>query len=374
MVTGDDLLPQLAQLQAAGHALENADGLPLAQAADEQGAYSERLEFCNAYLGAGPIVQALAQGADIVICGRVADAALFLAPAVHEFGWALDGPHYATQHNLDRLAQGLTMGHLLECSGQASGGNFGGLAWQDFPDLQQIGYPIAEIDADGGLMIGKAPGTGGRVSFDTLREQLLYEVHDPAAYLSPDLVLDMSHIRLQECGPDLVQVSGARGMPRPETAKVVAGISAGWMGQGMIAYSWPQAMQKARFAADAICERLRRMGVAERDMRVEFIGHDAILGAAGAPEAGPVAAPAHAPTEAADLLQQPREIWLRIAVRSARRAVADALPRLFPPLALSGPAFVAGRMGMQPATRLQKLWSSRLPHSCLQAQITLLEV
>src|SRR6185369_14721637 len=183
-VTGDSVLERIDELRGAGEKLAHMD-----TGADITGV-RERMLFANAYLGAQPIVDALAQGADIVLTGRVADAALFLAPLVHEFGWKLGDATDAT--DLNKLAQGLAVGHLLECSGQGSGGNFGSeAAWTAIPDLAHIGYPIAEVSDDGSAVITKAPGTGGRVNFDTVRQQLLYEVHNPHAYFSPDVVLDM---------------------------------------------------------------------------------------------------------------------------------------------------------------------------------------
>ena len=173
----------------------------------------ERLVFANAYLGAAPIVRALAAGADIVVTGRVADAALFLAPLVHEFGWPLE-PRDAA--GLDRLAQGLVVGHLLECSGQGSGGNFGSMgAWQEIADPAHIGYPIAEVSEDGDALITKAPGTGGRIDFDTVRQQLLYEVHDPRRYLAPDVVLDMDALRLDDLGADACAYAARSATTRP---------------------------------------------------------------------------------------------------------------------------------------------------------------
>ncbi|MCX8116283.1 MAG: DUF1446 domain-containing protein, partial [Burkholderiaceae bacterium] len=179
----------------------------------------------------------LAQGADIVLTGRVVDAALFLGPLVHEFGWTLDARDAA---GLDRLAQGLAVGHLLECSGQGAGGNFGSQgAWARVPDWQHIGYPIAEVGDDGRAVITKAPGTGGRVSFHTLRQQLLYEVHDPRAYFSPDVVLDMGELRLLDEGGDRVRVVGARGHARPAALKLVAGYEDGWSAQTVVGFCWP---------------------------------------------------------------------------------------------------------------------------------------
>ncbi len=353
VVTGDDVLPEL--LQCADAQFCHLDsGQALLGAQDALGPIQARLEFANAYLGAAPLVQALQQGADIVITGRVADAALFLAPLAYEFGWDLSAQGQSDQMNLDRLAQGLAVGHLLECSGQGSGGNFGGLDWQEIPDLAHIGYPIAEVQADGSAIISKAPGTGGRISFDTLRQQLLYEVHDPANYFAPDLILDMSHIQLEEIAPDVVRLSGARGKARPEKLKVVAGYAAGWMGQASIGYCWPQAWQKANYSAQWIKNALQEMRMPYQDILFEYLGHDSIL--------GPLSDPA--------LRDQLNEVYLRVAVRCADKAVAEGLPRLFPSLGLSGPPFIAGRFGMQAATQLLGIWPTLVAREVLEAQIS----
>ncbi|HET8852861.1 MAG TPA: acyclic terpene utilization AtuA family protein, partial [Ktedonobacteraceae bacterium] len=222
IVLGDAVLERLDELQAAGVSLAHMD------TGEDIATVRERMLFASAYLGAQPLVEALKAGADIVLTGRVADAALFLAPTVHEFGWRWD--------DWDKLAQGIVVGHLLECSGQATGGNFGG-DWRSIPDLAHIGYPIAEVWENGDAVISKAPGTGGRVNFDTLREQLLYEVHDPAHYLTPDVDVDMTTLRMEEIGPDQVRVTGATGRPAPEMLKIIAGYEDGVMGQAMIGYA-----------------------------------------------------------------------------------------------------------------------------------------
>ncbi|HEY0844453.1 MAG TPA: acyclic terpene utilization AtuA family protein [Noviherbaspirillum sp.] len=331
VVTGDDVLPSLESLQASGEELAHMDtGADLAEV-------RARMVFANAYLGAGPLVAALEQGADIVITGRVADAALFLAPLVHEFGWRLDA---RSADDLNRLAQGLVVGHLLECSGQGSGGNFGGLDWEGIPDLAHIGYPIAEVSEDGAAIITKAAGTGGRVSFDTVREQLLYEVHDPRHYFSPDVVLDMGALRVDDLGDDRVRVTGAAGRPRPETLKVVGGYHDGWMGQATFGYSWPQAYRKAERTAQIITDMLKEQKMPVDALRVEYLGYDSIL--------GPLADPAQR-----DSLN---EVYLRMALRSQDKRVADGFGRLFPWLALSGPPFVGGRYAMQPASELLGIW------------------
>jgi len=330
-VSGDDVIDQLDDLQQAGENCAHMDsGAPLSEV-------RERMVFANAYLGAAPLVQALEQGADIVICGRVADAALFLAPLAHEFGWRLDA---RTPGEWNLLAQGLTVGHLLECSGQGSGGNFGGLDWEQIPDLGHIGYPIAEVSEDGVAVITKAPATGGRISFDTVREQLLYEVHDPRNYFSPDVVLDMGALQLRDLGDDRVRVSGAIGKRRPASLKIVGGYHDGWMGQATFGYSWPQAWKKAERAAQIVQQRMREQKQAVDDWRIEYQGYDSIL--------GPLADPVQR--------DQLNEVYLRMALRTRDKRVADGFGRLFPWLALSGPPFVGGRINMQPASELLGIW------------------
>jgi hypothetical protein len=345
VVTGDALLDRLDALQAAGETLSHLDtGADIA-------AVRDRLVFANAYLGAAPIAQALAQGADIVLTGRVADAALFLGPLVHEFGWRLDTTDPA---ELDRLAQGLAVGHLLECSGQGSGGNFGSAgAWARVPDLTHIGYPIAEVAEDGSALITKAPGTGGRVNFHTVRQQLLYEVHDPRAYFSPDVVLDMGALRLEDLGADRVQLTGARGHARPPTLKVVAGYENGWMGQAVIGFCWPDAMAKARAVVDSVKTQMAEKRLAHQELCVEFLGHDSFLGP-------------HAERRREDELN---EVWLRMAVRCADKRMAEAFPRLFPWMALSGPPYMGGFHGIAPASQLLGLWPTRVQREGVESAV-----
>jgi hypothetical protein len=347
VVTGDALLDRIDTLQAEGESLAHMDtGADIA-------AVRERLVFANAYLGAAPIAQALAQGADIVLTGRVADAALFLGPLVHEFGWSLH-PH--DRAGLDRLAQGLAVGHLLECSGQGAGGNFGSAgAWARVPDLAHIGYPIAEVGEDGSALITKAPGTGGRINFHTVRQQLLYEVHDPRAYLSPDVVLDMGELQLDDLGGDRVRVSGARGHAPPRTLKLVAGYEDGWMGQAVVGFCWPDALAKARAVADSIRTQLTEKHMAHDELCVEYLGHDCFLGP-------------HADASRADELN---EVWLRMAIRSADKRVADAFPRLFPWLALSGPPYMGGFHGVAPASQLLGLWPTRVRRELVEPRVTI---
>ena len=338
VVLGDSVLERLDELQEAGVSLAHMD------TGEEIAAVRERLLFASAYLGARPIVEALEAGADIVLTGRVADAALFLAPMVRELGWRWD--------DWDKLAQGMVVGHLLECSGQATGGNFGG-DWRSIPNLTHIGYPIAEVWENGEALITKAPGTGGRVNFDTLREQLLYEVHDPAHYLTPDVDVDMTTLRMKETGPDQVRVTGATGRPAPETLKIVAGYADGVMGQAMIGYAWPDALAKACAAAEIIQQQMREIGLKAEETLIEYLGYNSIH--------GPLADPAHA--------EELNEVYLRVAVRCADRQEAAKLGRLFPPLALSGPPFIGGAGGMLEPRGLLGIWPTLAPRSIIEEYI-----
>jgi hypothetical protein len=338
VVLGDSVLERLDELQAAGVSLAHMD------TGEDIAAVRERLLFASAYLGARPLVEALAAGADIVLTGRVADAALFLAPLVYELGWRWD--------EWDKLAQGIVVGHLLECSGQATGGNFGG-DWRSIPDLAHIGYPIAEVWENGDAVITKAPGTGGRVSFDTLREQLLYEVHDPTHYLTPDVDVDMTTLRMEEIGPDQMRVTGATGRPAPETLKIVAGYEDGYMGQAMIGYAWPDALAKAQAAAQIIQQQMKETGLQAQETLVEYLGYNSIH--------GPLADPAHS--------EDLNEVYLRIAVRCTDKREAAKLGRLIPPLGLSGPPFIGGAGGMLEPRGLLGIWPTLAPRELIEEYV-----
>lgn len=344
VVSGDDVLPRLAAL-APPH-LFNAQPFETVR---------DRMVFANAYLGARPIVSALQQGADIVITGRVADAALFLAPLVHEFGWKLEDA--ATQSELDRLAQGLAVGHLLECSGQGSGGNFGSQgAWKAIPDLAHIGYPIAEVSEDGTALITKAPGTGGRINFDTVRQQLLYEVHDPTRYLSPDVVLDLSALRLEDLGHDQVRMTGARGHPRPAQLKLVGGFRDGYKADVTWGFSWPDAWDKAQAAVAMVKAQLADRHMAHDELFVEFPGLNSAH--------GPLA-----PMPTPEALAELNEVWVRLVVRTQDKAVADGFGRLFPWMALSGPAYTCGFHGLNNSSELLGIWPALVGREAVEAGV-----
>ncbi|OIJ43225.1 acyclic terpene utilization AtuA family protein [Massilia timonae] len=255
-VTGDDVLDQLRQ----GDYLDDT-GAPVK-------ALGERLLSANAYLGAAPLVEALAQGADVVVTGRVADPALVLAPAIHAFGWAMD--------DWKRLGQGTLAGHLLECAGQVCGGYFADPGRKDVPDLARLGFPIAVIGADGSVEITKVAGSGGSVTTATCTEQLLYEIHDPAAYLTPDVVADFSAVTMNQAGPDRVAIDGAGGHPKSGMLKVSIGYVDSYVGEGQISYAGPGALARARLAQEIVASRLALTGVALTEVRYDLIGVNSV--------------------------------------------------------------------------------------------------
>lgn len=266
-ITGDDVLEQLRH----GDYVDDS-GEPVQ-------ALGERLLSANAYLGAQPLVEALTQGADVVVTGRVADPALVLAPAIHAFGWAMD--------DWQRLGQGTLAGHLLECAGQVCGGYFADPGCKDVPDLARLGFPIAVIGEDGSVEITKVAGSGGKVTTATCIEQLLYEIHDPAAYLTPDVVADFSAVTMRQAGLDRVTIHGAGGHPKSGMLKVSIGYIDSYVGEGQISYAGPGALARARLAQEIVASRLALTGVALTEVRYDLIGVNALHGERPGPAAEP---------------------------------------------------------------------------------------
>ena len=336
VVTGDDLMPRLDALLGKGHTLAHLDtGAPLAQVRD-------RVVSANVYLGARPIALALRQGASLVITGRVADASLTLGPAVHRLGW--------TWQDWDRLAAGTVAGHLIECGAQVTGGLW--CNWQE-TELANVGYPIAEICEAGEVTISKPAGSGGAVNLETVSEQLLYEVGDPAAYLTPDVVADFTSVELSESGPDTVLIQSARGKPAPDQLKVSIAYRDGWMSSGTLTLFGPEAIYKARRAGDMIFERLRAAGVVPEHSQVEVLGGgDCVPG---------VARPVDVP-----------EVVLRVAVRDSRREVVERFTREFAPLVTSGPPGVTGYATGRPAVReVFAYWPALLARDAVTPEVRL---
>jgi hypothetical protein len=245
VVLGDDLMDRLDELMASGHELCDIDtGKPLA-------GIRSAVQSANAYIGAFPLAEALRTGANVVITGRCADAALALAPMIHEFGWS--------PNDWNLLAAGVIAGHVIECGAQATGGNCHA-DWQSTPDFAHIGYPIVEAESGGNMTITKHANTGGRVTLATVKEQLVYEIGDPRRYMTPDVVADFTSIQLQEDGPDRVLITGAEGRPRPDALKASLSYHYGWKATGTLVYSAPHALARARVADDVVQQRLADLG------------------------------------------------------------------------------------------------------------------
>ncbi|GAB3649566.1 acyclic terpene utilization AtuA family protein [Ramlibacter alkalitolerans] len=303
-VQGDDLLAALPPARVAQLLPGALQGKPLVSA--------------NAYLGALQIADALRAGAQVVVTGRVADPSLALGPMLAHFGWADD--------DWDRLACGTMAGHLLECGAQVTGGYFADPGVKDVPGVANPGFPIVEMHADGRFVVTKAADTGGCVDRRTVTEQLLYEIHDPAAYLTPDVVADISEAALAEDGPDRIRVEGVRGHPRPPTLKATLCYEGGWLAEGEISYAGPNATARARLAADIVRKRLRQLGLAHLALRADLIGVASVL----ADDAG------HWWDHQA--LPPREDVRLRIAAASSHRQEADAVAREVLALYTCGPA------------------------------------
>lgn len=305
---------------------------------------AERWLSANVYLGVMPLLDALHSGADVILTGRVADPALFLAPLIHEFGWSLE--------NWQLLGQGTVVGHLLECAGQLTGGYFADPGCKDVPNLARLGFPIAEVAADGSAILTKVVGSGGVLDRRTCTEQLLYEIQDPSAYFTPDVVADFSNVSIEEVGPDRVRVRGGAGRPRPSTLKVSIGYRDGYIGEGQLSYAGPNALRRAELARAILAERLARFQFSE--LRFDFIGIDSIHGPQLS-QAAPV----------------PYEIRLRAAGRAASLASAAWITREVEALYTNGPAGGGGAAG---STReIVAIASALIPRESVSHQLRILE-
>ena len=317
VVTGDDLLGRLDELIASGHQLANMDtGEPLSSIRD-------RVLSANAYIGSTPIVEGLERGANVVITGRSTDTALTMAPLRHEFKWAAN--------DWNRLAAGIIAGHIIECGAQCSGGNCL-YDWKNIPDLANVGYPIAEAKPDGTFVITKHAGTGGRVSVQSVSEQLVYEMGDPHEYITPDVIADFTTIKLEQEGPDRVRVFGIEGRPATDKLKVSVAYRAGFKAVGTLVYAWPDAMDKATAADRILRERLDRLGLHFDQILTEYVGVSATHGAlVGGPPSSDIP-----------------EVQLRVGVRGGNRRDVERFTREIAPLVLNGPPSVTGFAGGRP--------------------------
>jgi hypothetical protein len=343
VVTGDDLLGRLNGLLARGHDLKNLDtGRPLQDVRD-------RVLSANAYLGAAPVVEALQKGAQVVITGRVTDTGLTLGPLMHAFGWAANA--------WDQIAAGTVAGHIIECGAQCTGGNCL-KDWDSIPDLADVGYPIVEARPDGTFDITKHPSTGGRVDVASVTEQLVYEMGDPHAYITPDGVADFTTIQLEQVGKDRVQVSGVRGKPATDKLKVSLAYFYGYKAVGTLVYSWPDALEKAKAADRILRQRLDALGLKFEAIHTEFVGASAT----------------HGPLALKDLdVPSLPEVQLRVGVRARDEATVDRFTREIAPLILNGPPSVTGFAGGRPKPEeIVAYWPALIDKKMVQAEVELI--
>ena len=332
-VNGDDVLDRV--LRDGGYALLERPGTVAS--------LGDSILSANAYMGAAGIVQALRGGADVVITGRVSDPALFLAPLIHEFGWEWD--------DWDRLGKGTVVGHVLECAGQVTGGYFADPGYKDVPDLARLGFPLAEAAEDGSAVLTKVEGSGGRITVATCKEQLMYELLDPASYLQPDVVADFSSVRFAETGPNRIAVSGGTGRERPDRLKVSVGYLDSYVGEGQISYAGAGAVARARLALEIVRERLKLTRVATTETRFELIGVDAVH------KGGLCADPAEIP-----------EVRIRVVGRTQSLAEAVRIGNEVESLYTNGPA--GGGGAWKQARQVVAVVSTLIPQDKVAAAVS----
>lgn len=341
VVLGDDVLGRIDEFLGKGYEMRDMDtGHPIST-------IRSRILSANAYIGAFPLAEALATGADVVIAGRSTDTALALAPMVYAFGWGAD--------DYNKLAAGTIAGHIVECGAQCTGGNCQ-VDWQNIPDMANIGYPIIEAESDASFVITKHAGTGGRVHSDTVKEQLLYELGDPKHYITPDCVADFTSIQLEDIGPDRVRVSGICGSERPPSLKLSISYTSGWKSIGTLVYSYPQALEKAQAADQIVRTRLANLGLKFDEIETEYLGVNACHGGV------------------APKITEPAEIQLRIGVRGEDRKSVDRFTRELIPLVLNGPPGATGFGDGRPAVReIVAYWPALIPRGEIQTRVEVIE-
>ena len=337
-VLGDDVLDYCGRHAHTLTIMES--GLPLASLEGE-------IVSANAYLGADNIVDALSKGADIVITGRVADCSLFLAPMIHEFGWAMD--------DWTLLGQGQVCADMVECGANVSGGFFADPGYKDVPDLGNLGYPYLDMSPDGSCIVGKVDGTGGVINRAICIEQMLYEIHDPSNYITPDVVVDFTGVQLEEVGPDRVRITGGRGKPRPQQLKVSVGIKEGWIGEAELTYAGLGCVNRARLAEQVVRERLRIGGVKLEELRVDYIGLNSLHAAASLPT-----------------LHEPYEVRLRFAGRAKDRRDAARLAGEVETLVGKGPS--ASSLPRTQVREVLAIYSVLIPRHAVEPRVVIEEV
>jgi len=343
VVDGDDILPSLNELIEGGHELKNMETGELITTVKDE------LLSANVYFGSSPIVEALNKGADIVITGRVTDTGLTLAPMIHEFGWDVD--------DYDKMSAGTIAGHIIECGGQVSGGNF--TDWETVDDLVNIGFPIIEAHPDGSFYVTKHEGTGGLVSKMTVKEQLMYEIGNPAEYITPDCIADFTSVQLKQDGVNRVKVFRIKGREATATYKVSASHIDGFKLSSTLVYCWPDAVKKARKAADILFKRAEELGIAFLDTQTELVGLNACN---------------EDPAELGHNLGDLNEVQLRIAVHGTSKEQLNRFGKEVAPLILTGPSGVTGFAGGRPkASEVVAYWPALLHKDAASPVVTIYE-
>lgn len=344
IVLGDNILERLDEIISSGSFLNNME------TGESILSVKDKLLSANVYFGAFPIVEALNNGADIVITGRTTDTGLTLAPMIYEFGW--------TKNDYDKLSAGTIAGHILECGAQSSGGNFLG-DWQSIPNMAEIGFPIAEAYPNGEVIITKHQNTGGKVSFETVAEQLLYEIGDPKSYITPDCVADFTSIKLEDLGNDRVRVYDVKGFPETEFYKVSCSYADGYSASATLTYSWPQALTKAKAADQILRKRLENLNLQFDEIRTEFIGYNAC----------------HGPLAKQLPEDDINEVMLRVAVRSHDYNSVERFGKEIAPLILTGPPSVTGFAGGRPKpSEVVAYWPALIPKKLVTPRVEIIEL
>lgn len=343
-VLGDEISAEIPRLLAEGVKFDNMDDI------GDFNEVKDKIFNANVYFGHEPTLACLEQGANIVITGRSTDSALFLSPIMHELGIAPD--------DWNNLARGIMVGHCLECGGQGAGGNFD-YGWRDVPRMDELGFPIAEIDKND-FILTKAPDCGGLISEQSVKEQFLYEVHDPANYITPDVNVDISKATLTQIGENRVRVGNIAGKKRPDMLKLSMGYHAGYKVATMLSFAWPDAYEKAQYAADILMKKMKRKGLRAEEIRIDYIGLNSLhLGVADMD-----------PEKVKDL----NEVVLRIAIRTLTKDEAYKIVPEVSPLQLNGPpgaSFFGGRARVQ---EVIGLWPTLIPRDAVKLTSHILEI
>jgi hypothetical protein len=346
LVEGDDVLDRLDLLLEQGVSFTHME-------TGDTGfrEIRDRVVSANVYMDSAGIIEGLSHGADVVITGRVSDNAVFVGPIMHEFGWRHDAAH------VDRIAAAITIGHICECAAACTGGMSS--RFSDMPRMGKVGFPIIDMWSDGSAELSKISGSGGRLDLFTVKEHLVYEIHDPRSYVMPDGVADFTSLKLEEAGSNRVRVSGVRGRPPPEMLKLVIGYQNGWIGESLAFFPWPFAYDRAVKARQSMLERFERMGLQAQQIQFDFVGLNTLHGPA-------------APSPDRDAANELNEIGLRCAVRTRTAEEAEKVRRAGSHLWIMGPGGTSFGAPIKPRP-VVSLWPTLLPRDFVQARTEILE-